>query len=74
MSLLSEEVRREIEELVASEVERILGERALLTVEEFSAMSGLSVKAIYHRCERSQLSHLRNGSRLLIPATELRPR
>ena len=74
LDFLSEESRRELEELVRAEVERAFGERVLLSVEEFAAKSGLSTKAIYHRCERGQLQHVRNGSRLLIPASELQPR
>ena len=56
---------------VAAEVERILNTRALLTVAEFATRSGLSQHAVRHRIDRGQLQHVRNGGRILVPATEL---
>ena len=74
LDFLTEQIRAELATFVRSEIERVLSERALLTVEEFAAMSGLSVKSIYHRVERGQLQHIRYGARVFIPAFELRPR
>ena len=71
---LSDEARAELEAFIRAEVERLFGERVLLTVEQFSVKSGLSQKAIYHRVERRQIQFVRNGGRILIPATELRRR
>jgi len=56
---------------VAGEVERQLGDRRLVTIREFARLSGLTEKAVRHRCERQQLQTVRVGGRLLVPLTEL---
>jgi hypothetical protein len=71
IALIREEAAQAARAEVAAEVERILNTRALLTIAEFSTRSGLSQHAVRHRIDRGQLQYVRNGGRILVPATEL---
>jgi len=73
ISALSDDARAELESFIRDEVERLFGDRVLLSVDEFAAKSGLTPKAIYHRVERKQLQTVRQGGRILIPMGELVP-